>query len=206
MFAESNCAKVLEQRQHSPMSLHPALSKWPLQFIQSFRRQKSEDKNLCKEMKPVNPIGNQSWISIGGTDAEAEAPILWLPDAQNWLIGKNPDAGKDWRQEEKEMTEDEMVGWHHWLNGHEFEQAPGDGEGQGNLAFHSPCGHRESDITEQLKNNNKIKHLLLLFLSQRSPVYIPPFGIPLLTDEIHLRSFLSFWYHNTTFLGYIFNQ
>ena len=74
-----------------------------------------------KEIKPVDPKGNQSWIFIGRTDAEAETPILWPPDAENWLIGKDPDAGKDWRQEEKEMTEDEMVGWHHRLNGHEFE-------------------------------------------------------------------------------------
>ena len=75
----------------------------------------------CKEIQPVHPTGNQSWIFIGRTEAEVETPILWLPDAKNWLIGKDPDAGKDWRQEEKGMTEDEMVGWHHWLNGHEFE-------------------------------------------------------------------------------------
>ena len=74
-----------------------------------------------KEIQPVHPKGNQSWIFIGRTDVEAEAPVLWLPDAKNWLIGKDPDAGKDWRQEEKGMTEDEMVGWHHRLNGHEFE-------------------------------------------------------------------------------------
>ena len=102
----------------------------------------------CKEIKPVNPKGNQSWIFTGGIDTKAEAPVLWPPDAKNWLIGKDPDAGKDWRQEEKGMTEDEMVGWHHWLNGHEFEQAPGDGEGQGSLACCSPWGHQESDITE----------------------------------------------------------
>ena len=74
----------------------------------------------CKEIKPVHPKGNQSWIFTGRTDAEAEIPILWPPDGKNQLIGKNPDAGKDWRQEEKGMTEDETVGWHHWLNGHEF--------------------------------------------------------------------------------------
>ena len=78
----------------------------------------------CKEIKPVSSKGNQSWIFIGRTDAEAETPIPWPPDVKNWLLGKDPDAGKDWRQE-KRMTEDEMVGWHHWLNGHEFEQAPG---------------------------------------------------------------------------------
>ena len=77
-----------------------------------------------KEIKPVNPKGNQPWIFIGRTDAEAEAPILWLLDAKSWLIGKDPDAGKDWRQQEKGATEDEMAGWHHWLNIYEFEQTP----------------------------------------------------------------------------------
>ena len=108
----------------------------------------------CKEIKPVNPKGNQSWIFTGRTDAEAEAPMLWSPDAKNWLIWKDPDAGKDWRQEEKGMTEDEIIGWHHWLNGHEFEQAPGDGEGQGRLACSSPWGFKELDRTERLNNNN----------------------------------------------------
>ena len=75
----------------------------------------------CKEIKPVHPKGNQSRIFIGKIDAEAQMPIFWPPDAENWLIGKDPDAGKDWRQEEKGTTEDEMVGWHHWLNGHKFE-------------------------------------------------------------------------------------
>ena len=88
----------------------------------------------CK-IKPVNSKENHSWIFIGRTDADAEseAPILWPPDAKSWLIRNDPDAGKDWRQEEKGVTDDEMVGWHHWFNGHEFEQAPGDGEGQGSL-------------------------------------------------------------------------
>ena len=75
----------------------------------------------CKEIQPVNPKENQPWIFIGRSDAEAETPILWPPDGKNWLIGIDPDAWKDWRQEEKGMTEDEMVGWHHWLNGHVFE-------------------------------------------------------------------------------------
>ena len=104
----------------------------------------------CKEIKPVNPTGNQSWIFIGRTDAEAEGPILWPPDAKNWLTGKDPDAGKDWRQEDKGTPEDEMVGWHHQLNGHEFEQAPGAGDGQGYLACCSPWGRKESDTTERL--------------------------------------------------------
>ena len=82
-----------------------------------------------EEIQPVHPKGNQSWIFIGRIDAEATTPILWLPDAKNWLIGKDPDAGKDWKREEKGTTEDEMVGWHHRLNGHKFEQAPGIGDG-----------------------------------------------------------------------------
>ena len=92
----------------------------------------------CKEIQPVHPKGNQSWILIGRTDAEAETPILWPPDAKSWLIGKDPDAGKDWRQEEKGMTEDEIVGWHYWLNRHEFEQVLGVGDGQGSLMCCSP--------------------------------------------------------------------
>ena len=104
----------------------------------------------CKEIKSVNPKGNQSWIFIGGTDIEAETPILWLPNAKNWLIWKDPDARKDWKQEEKGMTEDEKVGWHHRLDGHEFEQAPGVGDGQGSLAGCSPWGRKVSDTTEWL--------------------------------------------------------
>ena len=96
----------------------------------------------CKEIKPVNPKGNQSWIFIGRTNAEAEALILWLPNVKNWLIGKDPDAGKDWRQEEKGMAEHEIVGWHHRLDGYEFGQALGDGGGQGSLGCGSPWGHR----------------------------------------------------------------
>ena len=88
-----------------------------------------------KEIKPVNPKGNQPRIFIGRTDAEAETPILWPPDVKSWLNGKDPDAGKDWCQEEKGTTEDKMVGYHHQLNRHEFEQAPGDCEGQGSLAY-----------------------------------------------------------------------
>ena len=102
-----------------------------------------------KEIKPVNPEGNQSWIFIGRTDAEAEAPLLWPPDVKSQLIGKDPDTGKDWGQEEKGETEYEMVGWYHWLKGHEFEETPGDGEGQGSLACCSPWGYKESDMIEQ---------------------------------------------------------
>ena len=96
----------------------------------------------CKEVQPVHPIGNQSWIFTGRTDAKAETPILWPPNGKSWLIGKHPDAGKDWSWEEKGPTEDEMVGWHHWLDGHEFEQALGVGDEQGSLACCSPWGRR----------------------------------------------------------------
>ena len=92
-----------------------------------------------KEIEPVHPKGNKSWIFIRRTDAEAETLILQLPDVKNWLVRKDPDAGKYWRQEEKGMTEDEMVGWHHWINGNKFEQAPRIGEGQGSLACCSPA-------------------------------------------------------------------
>ena len=95
-----------------------------------------------------------SWIYIGRTDAEAKAPILWPPDVKSWLIRKDPHAGKDWRQEEKGMTEDEIVGWYHRLDGHEFDRALGDGDGQGSLACCSPWGHKESDMNEWL--NNKV--------------------------------------------------
>ena len=102
----------------------------------------------CKEIQKVHPKGDQSRIFIGRTDAET--PILWPLDVKSWLIWKDPDAGKDWRQEEKGTTEDETVGWHHRLGGHEFEQAPWVSDGQGSLACCSPCGCKESDIIEWL--------------------------------------------------------
>ena len=115
-----------------------------------------------KEIQPINPKRNQAWIFIGRTDAEAEAPILWPPDVKNCLIWREPDARKDWRQEEKGTTEDEMVGWHHWLNGLEFEQTLGDGEGHRSLTCDSPWGHKESDMTEQLNNNENAKIYLII--------------------------------------------
>ena len=101
----------------------------------------------CKEIKPVNPKGNQPWIFIERTDAKAEALILWLPDGKSWIIGKVPNAGNDWGREEKGQTEEEMFGWHHWLNGHEFEQTLGNSEGQGSLACCCPWGGKESNMT-----------------------------------------------------------
>ena len=108
----------------------------------------------CKEIQPISPKGNQSWIFIGRTDAEAETPILWPPDAKNQLLGKAPDAGKDWRREEKRMTEDEMVGWHHCLDGHEFEQASGVDNKQGSLACCSPWCRKESDTIDWTQVNS----------------------------------------------------
>ena len=101
-----------------------------------------------KEIKPVNPKWNQSWIFIGKTDSEVL--ILWPPNVKNWLIWKDPDAGKDWGQEQKGITEDETVGWHHWLNGHEFKQAPEVGDGHGSLAYCSSSGHKQSNKSERL--------------------------------------------------------
>ena len=102
----------------------------------------------CKKIQPIHPKGDQSWVFIGRTDAEAETPILGPPDSKSWLIGKDPDAGKDWGREEKGTTEDEMVGCPHWFYGHEFEQAPRVGDGQRSLACCGPWGWEELDTTE----------------------------------------------------------
>ena len=114
----------------------------------------------CKEIQPVHPKGDQSWVFTGRTDAEAETPILWPPHAKSWLIGKDPDARRDWVQEEKGTTEDEMGGWHHWLDGHETEWTPGVGDGQGGLVCCNSWGCRVGhDWVTELKwtklNNNK---------------------------------------------------
>ena len=110
----------------------------------------------CKEIQPVHPKRTQSWVFIGRTDAEAETPILWPPDAKNWLtdsLEKDPEAGKDWRQEEKGRTEDEMVGWHHWLNGHEFDQAPGVGDEQRSLACYG-VPKSQTQLSDRTEQNN----------------------------------------------------
>ena len=104
----------------------------------------------CREIQPVHPKGDQSWVFLGRTDVEAEIPILWPPDVKSWLIWKGPDAGKDWGQEEKGTTEDEMVGWHHQLNGHGFGWTSGVGDGQGSLLCCDSWGCKESDMTELL--------------------------------------------------------
>ena len=107
-----------------------------------------------KKIKPVNLKGNQFWMLVGRTDAEAEAPVFWSSDVNSWLIGKVPDAGKNWGQKEKRASDDEMTGWHHQWDGHELEQTLGDGEGQGGLACCSPWGHTELDTIRWLNNNN----------------------------------------------------
>ena len=122
----------------------------------------------CKEIKSINCKGNQSWIFIVRTDAEAETPILWQADVKSWLIWKDPDFGKDWRWEEKGMTEDEMVGWHHRLDGHEFEQVPGVSDGQGSLVCCSPWDHKESDMTEWLNWNSVMEQLFCSRLRKES--------------------------------------
>ena len=115
----------------------------------------------CKDIQPVHPKGDQSWVFIGRTDADSEILILWPPDAKSWLIWKDPHAGKDWGQEEKGTTEDEMVGWHHWHNGHGFGWTLGVGDGQGDLACCSSWGHKESDTTEQLNCTETSFHMPL---------------------------------------------
>ena len=113
----------------------------------------------CKEIQPVHPKGDQFWVFTGRTDVEAETPILWPPNAKSWLIWKDPDSGKDWVQEEKGTTEDEMVGWHHWLDGHGFGWTQGVGDGQGGLACCDSWGRKESDTTERL--NWSIRRLVV---------------------------------------------
>ena len=111
----------------------------------------------CKEIQPVHPKGNQSWIFMRRTDVKSVTPILWPPDVKNWLIWKDPDAGKDWRQEETGTTEDELVVWHHRFNGREFERTLGGSEGQGSLVCCSLWDHKELDTTERLQNSNNKK-------------------------------------------------
>ena len=129
----------------------------PTNLMQPLFKKKKKIPAYVHLIKPVNPKGNQPWIFIGRTDAKPEAPVLWLPDVKSRLLGKDPDAGKDWRQEEKGTTEDKMVEWHHQLNGHEFEQALGYGEGQGSLVCYSPWGCKELDMTERLNSKCNVR-------------------------------------------------
>ena len=123
-----------------------------------------ESRLDCKEIQPVHYKGDQSWVFIGRTDVEAETPVLWPPDAKSWLIWKDPDAGKDWRQEESGMTEDEMVGWHHRLNGHGFGWILGVGDGQGGLACCGSWDCKELDTTEQLNWTEYVSFVLSRFV------------------------------------------
>ena len=146
----------------------------------------------CKEIKPVNPRGNQPWIFIGRTDAESEAPILWPPDVKNPVIGKYLDAGKVWRKEEKETTEDEMFGWHHQLNGHVFEHALLVGDGQGILACCSSWSHKWSDMTEQLNwtdcHTQHTRAMLESQISRDVKCSLPPSNNLVQTVLIHFGS------------------
>ena len=158
--------KGLNRQRHGFSSRHVGM--WELDHKESWATKNwcfwtvILDKTLespldCKKIIPINPKGNESWIFIGRTDAEAKTPKLWQPAAKIRLIRKDLDASKYWRQEEKGITEDKIFGWHHWFNGHEFEQAPGDSEGQGSLGCCSPRGCKESDTTEWLYSRlNKI--------------------------------------------------
>ena len=154
----------------------------------------------CKEIQPVNPQGNQSWIFTGRTDAKAETPILWPPDENNWLIWKCPDAGKDWRQEEKETTEDKIVGWHHWLNGHEFEQALGVGDGQGSLVCCCPWGRKESDTNEQQNWSDRV---LCAKLFQPCPTFCVPmdYSLPAFSVDRILQVRTLEWFDKASFRG-----
>ena len=120
----------------------------------------------CQEIQPVHSNGDQSWVFFGRNDAKAETPILWPPHAKSWLIRKDPDAGRDWGQEEKGTTEDEMAGWHHWLDGHESEWTPGAGDGQGGLVWCDSWCRKESDMTERL-NWTELKHSVMVYFMCR---------------------------------------
>ena len=133
----------------------------------------------CKEIQPVHPKGDRPWVFFGRNDAKAETPVLWPPHAKSWLNGKDSDAGRDWGQEEKGTTEDEMAGWHHWLDGREFEWSPGVGDGQGGLACCNSWGGIEWHMTEQLNWTDMFD------------------WIPLLPPETVTTSFINWLYPNT---------
>ena len=189
-----------------------ALKNWCFQTV--VLKKTLESPLDCKEIKPVNPKVNQSWIFIGRTDAKAEFSILWPPYVKSWLIRKDPKAGKDWRREEKGMTEDEMVGWHDRLNGHEFEQALGDGEGQGGLVCCSPWGHKELDITDWLnrnKNKSWLEHssccCLVGWLHWATRFFCPAFifscflCVNFISINLERSSFMAGNFINVTILG-----
>ena len=139
----------------------------------------------CKEIQPVHPKGDQSWVFIGRPDAEAETAILWPPDEKNWLIWKDLDAGKDWGQQEKGMTEDEMVGWHHWLDGHGFGWTLGVGDGQGGLMCCGSWGRKESDTTERL-NWTELNWIVLSPVQNLNPWKMTSFFCLFLTYKLYI--------------------
>ena len=143
-------------------------------------------------IQPVHPKGSQSWIFIERTDVEAETPIIWPPDVKNWLIWKDLDAGIDWGQEEKGTTEDEMVGWHHWLSGHEFGWTPGVGDGQGGLACWGSWGHKELNTTEGQLNWTELKesNAMILVFWVLSQLFYSPFLLSSRGSFIPLRFLL----------------
>ena len=155
----------------------------------------------CKEIQPVHPKKDQSWMFFGRTDAKAETPVLWPPLVKSWLIVKDLDAGRDWGQEEKVMTEDEMAGWHHQLNAHEFEWNLGVGDGQGGLACCNAWGHKELDTTEQLNWTDIKKKKKIVNLHQ----YMFAWKITTLYSWlVNITSFseLLFWYFEIYFIWY----
>ena len=128
----------------------------------------------CKEIQPVHSKGDQTWVFFGRNDAKAETPVLWPPHVKSWLTGKDSDAGRDWGQEETGTTEDEMAGWHHWLDAHEFEWTPGVGDGQGGLACCNSWGCKESDRIERLnwtEENTNLKVSWYLLISSRDNIW-----------------------------------
>ena len=159
----------------------------------------------CQEIQPVHPKGNQSWVFIGRTDAEAETPIVWPPDAKVWLIWKDFDVGRDWGQEEKGTTEDEMAGWHHWFDGHESQWTLGVGDGQGGLACFGPWGCKESDTTEWLNRTELMSvwwqgevHTVIFsrsYLHTSSRKFLPMYTV----SSTHSLSHNIFWIKIRTF-------
>ena len=151
----------------------------------------------CKEIQPIHPKGDQSWVFIGRIDVEAETLLLWPPNAKSWLIAKDPDAGKDWGQEEKGKTEDEMLGWHHQLDGHGFGWIPGVGDGQGGLVCCSPWGCKESDTTEwlnwtELNNNFIIENYLGLRFIHSNLMVALEFWISVWASKLDMQTTVSF--------------
>ena len=163
----------------------------------------------CKEIQPVNSKWNHPWIFIGRTDDEAETPILWPPDVKSWLVGKDPDAGKDWGQQ-KGMTEDEMAGWHHGLNGHDFEWTPWIGDGQGGLACCSPWGRKELNTTEQLNWTQLINKLVINKCPSHSMVKPVAWsssvslGFKDIVERLEIKSKRSadFWFHRSKYCSF----